>query len=450
MYTTSYNKELKTAQAEIIRLFSNITIPLRRGGKTIKSIVPCVFGQTSRILKSILNPSAAPQIYPIIVVERGEIQIDLQRNSELQHDIAIMTSSTSYDPDTKPPTPVIMDFTVNVFSKYPEELDMVVTNFIPFFNKDVFVITPHPKLEGKNLRHQIIWLGNVSFEWKSSLQNTEQDIQMATFKLQYKTEIFGGVDKLTDGHEGDIYTINMSLSPSTGEIYPDFDSDNPDGNLLGGFYAVPYSMSFSTFADAIINRYLDNDIDYDGLVSNAFNARFNTGVMNKDIDYMEDAVENGANIYKRSYWPFKYALTNCGTANELTKDELLYALSSDGKSVLKDNGIEPKGEDGEYTVEQVKENTELLTDYGNFQYKVVKWLIEHDALIPSGEHYVSEEEKDYTLSDYGRKVLLVNGVYPEDAGNYTKKQIDSYRFLLTEDRCFKYVQKINYSETASK
>lgn len=398
MYTTSYNRELKTAQAEVIRLFSNITIPVVKKGKSIKSIVPCVFGQSSRILKSIMNPQGAPQIYPILSVERGNIQIDLARNSELQHDITIMTSSGSYDPNTKPPTPIILDFTIYAFSKYPEELDMIVSNFIPFFNKDVFVITPHPKLEGKTLRHQVIWNGDVAFDWKSLLQNTEQDMQIATFKLQYKTEIFGGVDKLNDGNGGEIYTINMALTPSDGEIYPEFDYDNPESNLFSGFYAVPYSESFAQFSKNIIDRYINGNSDYDGMITNAFNARFNTGVMNHDIEYMEEAVEGGANIYKFSYWPYKYA------------------------------------EDHEYE-------------------DIMEWLKLHGALIPKygEEHYLPPDIVDYTLSEEGERLLRSHGVYPEgENGEYTREQIENCKNVLNKREYFKYKKKIEIADLAAK
>ena len=373
MYTCSYNHELKTAQAEIIRLFSNITIVTKEKGQLM---IPCLFGQTSRILKSIMNPQAAAQVYPLITIERGNIQIDMQRNSELQHDISIMTSSHSYNPNTKPPTPIIMDFTISCFSKYPEELDMIVTNFIPFFNKDVFVVTPHPKLENRVLKHQIIWTGDVTFDWKTVLQNTEQDIQIATFKLQYKTEIFGGLDKITDLNGGDIYTINLGLNPSNGEIYTDFDPEHPDGNLLGGFQAVPYAESFASYSKSIITKYLAGDCDADFIITNAFNAQFNSAILNHDINAIEAAVSKGANIYKKSYWPYKYA-----------------------------------------------ENQ----DYED----IMTWLREHYALIPNEEHYV-DAIGDRAKVEINRDRWIASE-FGERAGKYQFRYLtDGWHYINTE------------------
>ena len=92
----------------------------------------------------------------------------------------------------------------------------------------------------------------------------------------------------------------MSLAPSDGSIYPKFDASNPDGfNFLGGFFAVPFSSDFDEYADSMIDNYIihgaKNCMD-NYLVTNVFNCRFNSGIKNCDIDAMDEAVKNGANI----------------------------------------------------------------------------------------------------------------------------------------------------------
>lgn len=355
MHFRSYNKEIMTAQGEIIRLFSNIVTVDKKGKR---HLIPCMFGQTSRVLKSIFNPSAAPQMYPIITIERQSIRIDQNRNIESNNDIAQMASLIHYDPDTKPPTPIDITFKVTVFSKYPEELDMIICNFIPFYNKDVFVTTPHPKLEGKFLSHQIIWDGQIESSWKAEIANTEQDIQTATATFTYKTEIFGGTDKLNDEPYGRIYNINLSLSPSDGSIYPEFDPNNPDGNIIGGFYNVPYSESFDQYFQNLITHYNNGDADADAIYS-VYNAMFNSAVLNDDIEGLKEAYAKGANIYKHSYWPYKYASTKKYTdiVDWLVENDALIP-SSDKEHYPVDNNIKiaDLNTKDEKTVETVEKN----------------------------------------------------------------------------------------------
>ena len=309
----SYNKEILTAQAEMTRLFSNIAI--YNPSTKANELVPCTFGQASRILKALMNPTAAPQIYPTITVERGNLSIDLSRNSEIRHDTRIIPNPSRYDPNMRPPTPINITFDVKGFTKYPEQCDMIVSNFVPFFNKDVYVVSPHPKIKGRTLAHQVVWDGNVKYDWRGVLQNTEQDVQSFTTTFTYKTELFGGTDFVeadwADSH-GRIITINMSLSPSDGSIYPKFDKDHPNQNLVGGFFAVPYSKDFEEYSDGLVNEYiLHGEGTYDNyFVTNAYNCQFNTAVMNGDLTGVQKAASNGANIFRHSYWPYSYASAN--------------------------------------------------------------------------------------------------------------------------------------------
>lgn len=312
----SYNKEIITATAEIIRLFSNISIPNLHGSTDDNGHVRCLNGQTSRVLKSILNPTAASFSYPLICIEKGSMRIDKARNRETNYDISIMTSPVTYDPNTRPPTPVDIDFTINIFAKYPEDIDMIVSNFVPFFNTDVFVRTPHPKLPGKYLTHQVIWDGNVNWDWKSSLQNTEQDIQIAKTNFTYKTEIFGGDTVASNDKGAIIHNIILDYSETNGSINTEYNPESKN-NLLGGFYAVPYSEDFSSYSKKLINntlRPMPEDAEsergyavYDSLSISAYDELFNKAVMENDLEAAKDAISNGASIYKYSYWPYAYA-----------------------------------------------------------------------------------------------------------------------------------------------
>ena len=43
------------------------------------------------------------------------------------------------------PIPVDITYTVSMISKVPGDIDRIISNFILFFNKDVFVSHKHPK-----------------------------------------------------------------------------------------------------------------------------------------------------------------------------------------------------------------------------------------------------------------------------------------------------------------
>lgn len=322
MKVLSYNKEILTATGEMIRLFSNITIIQLhdKNGNGIKPInskkilVPMLYAQTSRILKSIMNPKGAPQEYPIITLEKNNISADLGRNAEIHHDIVMNTSLPNYLPDSHPPIPVDIGFTLNIFGKYPEDVDMIVSNFASWFNMDVFVTTPHPKLSGKTLNHQVVWSGEVKYDWKSTLQPTDQDIIMASTDFTYKTEIYAGYGPIKSTPDGEIRKVVLDYSVSDGSLYPEYDPSKAGGgeggmgNMMGGFFCVPYDADFDAYSERIVtNTISPGELDYDALSFNYFNEKFNESVMNDDLVSLESAATSGANIYLHSYWPYAYA-----------------------------------------------------------------------------------------------------------------------------------------------
>lgn len=360
METISYNKEILTATGEMIRLFSNISIFQFHDvdGNTIspskakRILVPLKYAQTSRILKSIMNPTGEPQEYPIIALEKRDIKCDLHRNHDIHHDMSNMCGA--YDPNTHPPIPVDIDFKLSIFAKYPEDVDMIVGNFAPWFNSDVFVTSPHPKLNGKFLNHQVQWDGNVNYTWKGAVANNEQDVIIATTQFTFNTELFAGYEKLEDDKSGIIYNVVFDFSKvgKNGELYPEYDKNvtKEHGNMFSGFYCVPYDKDFDDYADAMIaNVFLPSDVDYDAYSFNVFNEQFNTAVMNCDYDAMVSAATSGANIHKHSYWPYAYA-------SSMTKVDEKYL-------------------------------------------QIVQWLEDNGSIKPNVEHYPPEKDVKIKMAD---------------------------------------------------
>lgn len=46
------------------------------------------------------------------------------------------------------PVPVDIEYEVSIVSKYPSDIDMIASNFMVFFNSDIYVTCEHPKYEG--------------------------------------------------------------------------------------------------------------------------------------------------------------------------------------------------------------------------------------------------------------------------------------------------------------
>ena len=304
MKTYNYNKEILVATAQMTMLFHNITI-MRNNTQVI---VPCVFGQRARILKFLENPAGSPFKLPMSHLSRGNVVLHANRSANIWQNVLTQPSNSSFNPNVISPVPIDITYNLTFMTKYPDDMDMLISNFVPFFHKDVYVTSPHPKLEGNIINHQIIWNGTIDTKWPEELPNTDTDIQICNTSFTFRTELFGGSSFIPENNDGIIYTINMTLSPT---ISGGTSTYVPSGNnILGGFYPVPYATDFSVYTDQILNNLNTNYITdpiRDESIFNTFNDKFNHGVLSDSLSTVQTAVLSGANIYQTSYWPLTYA-----------------------------------------------------------------------------------------------------------------------------------------------
>lgn len=252
MKTYNYNKELLVATAQIRMLFNNIMVK-RADGTEI--LVKCLNGQRSRIAKILQNPELSNYTLPLLVITRGNIVRDDARISNI-HD-NIMRSNMPYNssPNIIPPVNISIQYKLSIVTKYPNDMDIILSNIIPFFNRDVYVSSPHPKLPGRTLNHQIIWSGTIDQNWPSELDPTKDDLQVCNTSFDFKAELFGGDTQISEDQHPILY-IDLTLSPSTTAHPTSYSTSGT--NIMAGFYPVPYSQEFSDYMDKIIkNQILD-------------------------------------------------------------------------------------------------------------------------------------------------------------------------------------------------
>lgn len=93
------------------------------------------------------------------------------------------------------PVPVDITYDVTVMAKYPADIDKIASNFMVFFNSDIYVSCEHPKYQGIKMNNQVIMSDSVSEEHPDEFDGTQDDITTATFQFTFKTYLFGGTQK---------------------------------------------------------------------------------------------------------------------------------------------------------------------------------------------------------------------------------------------------------------
>lgn len=291
MEIRSYNAELAYANILFSRLFNNIIIERKIEDKVKQIPVKCIIGNRSRIFKNLENPDRQ-SIYtlPLIVIQRTGINKNTDRLANLHNEVKNSVSKSRILYDLLTPVPVDISYSVSIFSKYPLDIDMILSNFIPFFNNDLFVTCEHPKFNNLLYNCQIIMESSISEEHPDEIDPSADDIIISTCSFIYKTYIFAGTDKATAG----VYPPNKpgpNISNDTSsDALPDSGFVPIITNICADFHAVP--------------RY-DPTIISSGIIPYSFDKYFDDFDTKKFLNPAYDRMiwkldEN--NIFTNVYW----------------------------------------------------------------------------------------------------------------------------------------------------
>jgi len=250
----SYHKEIENSTAQILDVFNDIIIDRRDSQGTVQQLlrVPCVYGSRSRVLKSLENRDKNVKL-PMMVMSMTSIAKDSSRVHST-HDGMLYQTDASYDYLKNTPVPVNISYKIDVITKFQQDMDMVLSNFVPFFNPDIYVVIPHPVNPTQNLKPQLVWDGSVSMELPDTTPKNESARIIATTSFTFKTWMFPGLE----ADEGGNYIKRINFNPSIG-----YDTDGV-GRLQGWFVVPQYDFeesygdySFDKYKESIICGYID-------------------------------------------------------------------------------------------------------------------------------------------------------------------------------------------------
>jgi hypothetical protein len=103
---------------------------------------------------------------------------DVERVTNVNAGLKYQTDPDVYDVNQNPPIPMTMDFELTIMAKYQSDLDAIISNFIVFFNPDIVIATPHPRVPDKYLKSELVWDSSVSIDYQVEI--SESDIEMIT------------------------------------------------------------------------------------------------------------------------------------------------------------------------------------------------------------------------------------------------------------------------------
>jgi hypothetical protein len=246
----SYNKEIKIAHAMLRDIFHGIIIDRRDKNEEVQKEIriPCVNGSRSRILKSMENRNKTLKL-PLMTLTMDGMYRDEARVHSVNNVVQNEFGTADLDLRNHIAVPMNLSFTLSTITKYQEDMDQIIGNFIPFFNPDLYVSYPAPYNIG-NINAQIVWDGTIGIDHSDSVAETDPERIIAETKFIMKIWLFPGIDDgVTPLEDKLIYKINFWYGTVEKEI---------TAGELNAFYDVPHNISFTEFEEKIV----DGDILY--------------------------------------------------------------------------------------------------------------------------------------------------------------------------------------------
>lgn len=249
----SYNSEIIIATSLIINVFNDIIIDRRKQGlnkdysKPLslddivqqKIEIPCILGDRSAILKSLENEPGRYKL-PLIILQMKSLKTDTNRMADLHADVFYQKDSSfnklnvnndlyrPYDLSKKRGQPVIIDYDMTIITKYKEDMDQILSNWIVHFRPDIYFKWWHPKVKYEPLTSQLIWNHNIGFD--SPVEYNPQNVftYKSSTTFLFKTWLFYGMESsfIDDTGEGIIKSFKLFPNKSS-KYHQDENESNP-------------------------------------------------------------------------------------------------------------------------------------------------------------------------------------------------------------------------------
>jgi hypothetical protein len=101
---------------------------------------------------------------------------------------------------------------MTILTRFQEDYDQIVTNFIPYFDPYIVVSWRTPSRPDHEIRSQVIWSGNVTATYPTDLNATQVARVEGNTSFTFKGWLF----KAFPAADGEIFTINSNFSTEAG------------------------------------------------------------------------------------------------------------------------------------------------------------------------------------------------------------------------------------------
>jgi hypothetical protein len=167
-----------------------------------------VYAPKQRVLADLLDKAQNIQL-PVVALTNGGITRDPNRVFNKIQGSYMTSSDPTISNKLLQPVPIDLNINMTILTRFQEDFDQIVTNFVPYFDPYIIISWRTPSMPDYEIRSQVIWSGNVTATYPYDINSTNVARVEGTTSFTFKGWLFKAKPS---SPEGIIFNINADLT----------------------------------------------------------------------------------------------------------------------------------------------------------------------------------------------------------------------------------------------
>ena len=171
-----------------------------------------VYAPKQRVLADILDKAQNIHL-PVVALTNGGITRDPNRVFNKIQGSYISNIDPTKASKLLQPVPIDLTINMTILTRFQEDYDQIVTNFIPYFDPYIIISWRTPSMPDYEIRSQVVWSGSVNATYPYDINSTTVARVQGETTFTFKGWLFKAAPTNADSK---IFTINANYSTETG------------------------------------------------------------------------------------------------------------------------------------------------------------------------------------------------------------------------------------------
>lgn len=210
----TYDFEISTMVGMLASALDDIVVKRYNNLREPQDSIRCrfVYAPKQRVLADLLDKAQNLQL-PVVALTNGGIARDPNRVFNKIQGSYMTSTNSPFANKLLQPVPIDLTINMTILTRFQEDYDQIVTNFIPYFDPYIIISWRTPSMPDYEIRSQVVWSGNITATYPYDINSTTVARVEGTTSFTFKGWLF---KSKPSGPESTIFTINSNYSIESG------------------------------------------------------------------------------------------------------------------------------------------------------------------------------------------------------------------------------------------